>query len=198
VVAIGDPLGLRGTVTAGIVSALQRPLRLPGENGQPDAVINAVQTDAPINPGNSGGALVDASGAVVGINTAILSLGQSTGGQSGNIGVGFANPINTARAVAEQLIRTGKVKHADLGVSSRSVTDGSRDGAYLVQVVPGGPADKAGLKEGDVVTLFNQTLIDSGDALTVAVAESQPGADVTVRYVRTGIASQAKVTLGTS
>jgi S1-C subfamily serine protease len=198
VVAIGDPLGLRGTVTAGIVSALQRPLRLPGENGQPDAVINAVQTDAPINPGNSGGALVDASGAVVGINTAILSLGQSTGGQSGNIGVGFANPINTARAVAEQLIRTGKVKHADLGVSSRSVTDGSRDGAYLVQVVPGGPADKAGLKEGDVVTLFNQTLIDSGDALTVAVAESQPGAEVTVRYVRTGIASQAKVTLGTS
>jgi S1-C subfamily serine protease len=157
-----------------------------------------VQTDAPINPGNSGGALVDSSGAVVGINTAILSLGQSTGGQSGNIGVGFANPINTARAVAEQLIRTGKVTHADLGVSSRSVTDGSRDGAYLVQVVPGGPADKAGLKEGDVVTLFNQSLIDTGDALTVAVAESQPGAEVTVRYVRNGVAGQAKVTLGTS
>jgi S1-C subfamily serine protease len=198
VVAIGDPLGLRGTVTAGIVSSLKRALRLPGENGEPDAVINAIQTDAPINPGNSGGALVDAAGAVVGINTAILSLGQSSSGQAGNIGVGFANPINTARSVAEELIKTGKVVHADLGVSSRSVTDGSRDGAYLVQVVPGGPAEKAGLKEGDVVTLFEQTLIDSGDALTVAVAESKPGAQVTVHYVRNGVSGQAKVTLASS
>lgn len=195
VVAIGDPLGLRGTVTAGIVSALGRPLRLPGENGQPDAVISAIQTDAPINPGNSGGALVDAQGAVVGINTAILSLGQSSGGQAGNIGVGFANPINTARAVAQDLIRTGKVDHADMGVSSRSVTDGTRDGAYLVQVVPGGPAASAGLKEGDVVTLYDKTLIDSGDALTVAIDESKPGQVVTVHYVRSGVSGQAKVTL---
>ena len=196
VVAIGNPLGLRGSVTAGIVSALKRPLRLPGENGDPDAVIDAVQTDASINPGNSGGALVDAAGAVVGINTAIASIGQS-GGQGGNIGLGFAIPVNTARTVAEELIRTGKVRHADLGASSRSVTDGSRDGAYLVQVVPNGPAAKAGLKEGDVVTLFGQTLIDSGDALTVAVAESKPGDIVIVRYVRDGATGQAKVTLGT-
>ena len=113
---------------------------------------------------------------MVGINTAIASLGQSAGGgQSGNIGVGFAIPINTARTVAQQLIHTGKVVHADLGASSRSVTDGSPDGAYLVQVVPGGPADKAGLKEGDVITLFDKDLIDSGDALTVAVAEAKPG-----------------------
>ena len=199
VVAIGDPLGLRGTVTAGIVSALKRPLRLPGENGEPDAVIDAVQTDASINPGNSGGALVDASGAVVGVNTAIASLGQSSaGGQSGNIGVGFAIPVNTAREVAEALIHTGKVRHADLGASSRSVTDGSRDGAYLVQVVPGGPADKAGLKEGDVITLFGQSLIDSGDALTVAIAESKPGANVTLHYIRNGLPGQAKVSLGSS
>jgi len=199
VVAIGDPLGLRGTVTAGIVSALKRPLRLPGENGEPDAVIDAVQTDASINPGNSGGALVDAAGAVVGVNTAIASLGQSSaGGQSGNIGVGFAIPVNTARNVAQELIETGKVKHADLGASSRGVTDGSRDGAYLVQVVPGGPADKARLKEGDVVTLFGDTLIDSGDALTVAVAESKPGATVTLHYLRGGVSAQAKVNLGTS
>jgi S1-C subfamily serine protease len=132
---------------------------------------------------------------VVGINTAILSLGQSSGGQAGNIGVGFANPINTARSVAEELIKTGKVVHADLGVSSRSVTDGSRDGAYLVQVVPGGAADKAGLKEGDVITLYDQTLIDTGDALTVAVSESKPGAQVTLHYVRNGVSGQARVTL---
>jgi S1-C subfamily serine protease len=199
VVAIGDPLGLRGTVTAGIVSALKRPLRLPGENGQPDAVIDAIQTDAPINPGNSGGALVDSAGAVVGINTAILSLGQSAnGGQAGSIGVGFAIPINTARSIAEELIKTGKVVHADLGASSRSVTDGTRDGAYLVQIVPGGPADKAGLKEGDVVTLYDKTLIDTGDALTVAVLESKPGTTVTLHYVRSGLTAQAKVTLGSS
>ena len=199
VVAIGDPLGLRGTVTAGIVSALKRPLRLPGENGQPDAVINAVQTDAPINPGNSGGALVDGAGAVVGINTAILSLGQTaTGGQAGSIGVGFAIPINTAREVAQELIHTGKVMHADLGASSRSVTDGIRDGAFLVQIVPNGPAAKAGLKEGDVVTLFGQSLIDSGDALTVAVSESKPGAKVTLHYVRSGVTAQTTLTLGSS
>jgi S1-C subfamily serine protease len=197
VIAIGDPLGLRGTVTAGIVSALKRPLRLTGENGNPDATIDAIQTDAPINPGNSGGALVNGAGAVIGINTAILSLGQSAnGGQAGSIGVGFAIPINTAAKVAQQLIRTGKVVHADLGVSSRAVTDGSRDGAYLVQIQAGGPAGKAGLKEGDVVTLFEKSLIDSGDALTVAVAESDPGRVVTLTYVRKGISAQAKVTLG--
>lgn len=199
VIAIGDPLGLRGTVTSGIVSALKRPLRLPGENGEPDAVIDAVQTDASINPGNSGGALVDAAGAVVGINTAIASLGQSAGGgQSGNIGVGFSIPVNTARDVAQELIHSGKVQHADLGASSRSVSDGSRDGAYLVQIVPGGPAGKAGLKEGDVVVLYQQTLIDSGDALTVAVAESKPGQSITLRYVRSGVTAQAKITLGMS
>jgi S1-C subfamily serine protease len=199
VVAIGDPLGLRGTVTSGIVSNLKRPLRLPGENGQPDAVIDAIQTDAAINPGNSGGALVAADGSVVGINTAIASLGQSaSGAQSGNIGVGFSIPINTARSVAEQLIHTGKVVHANLGASSRSVSDGSQDGAYLVQVVPGGPADKAGLKEGDVVTLFQKELIDSGDALTVAVSESKPGDVVSLRYVRNGVTATAKVTLTSS
>jgi S1-C subfamily serine protease len=197
VVAIGNPLGLHGTVTSGIVSNLRQPLRLPGENGEPDAVIDAIQTDAAINPGNSGGALVAADGSVVGINTAIASLGQSSG-QSGNIGVGFAIPINTARSVAQQLIHTRKVVHADFGASSRSVTDGTQDGAYLVQVVPGGPADRAGLKEGDVITLFQKELITSGDALTVAVSESQPGQTVTVRYIRSGLPHTASVTLGSS
>ncbi|UQX87683.1 trypsin-like peptidase domain-containing protein [Jatrophihabitans telluris] len=197
VIAIGDPLGLRGTVTAGIVSALDRPLHLSGENGNPDAVIDAIQTDAPINPGNSGGALVNGAGAVIGINTAILSLGQSAnGGQAGSIGVGFAIPINHAKDVAEQIIKTGKVVHASIGLSTRSVTDGSRDGAYVVQVTAGGPGAKAGLKEGDVITLFDTTLIDSGDALTVAVAASKPGSVVTVHFVRNGVAKSAAVTLG--
>jgi S1-C subfamily serine protease len=199
VVAIGDPLGLRGTVTAGIVSSLRRPLRLTGEHGQPDAVIDAIQTDAAINPGNSGGALVAADGSVVGINTAIASLGQTSGGgQSGNIGVGFSIPINTARTVAQQLIRTGKVVHADFGASTRSVTNGAQSGAYLVQISPGGPAAKAGLREGDVITLFQKELIDSGDALTVAINESQPGQVVSARYVRNGVSATASVTLGKS
>ena len=199
VVAIGNPLGLRGTVTSGIVSNLREPLRLPGENGEPDAVIDAIQTDAAINPGNSGGALVAADGSVIGINTAIASLGQSVNGsQSGNIGLGFAIPMNTARSVANQLINTGKVVHADLGASSRSVTNGSIDGAYLVQLTPGGPADKAGLKEGDVITLFGRDLITSGDALTVAVAEAAPGQQVSVHYVRNGQRRSTTVTLGSS
>ena len=96
------------------------------------------------------------------------------------------------------LLHTGKVRHADFGASSRSVTDGSRDGAYLGQVVPNGPAAKAGLKEGDVIIRYGDTLIDSGDALTVAVAESKPGDAVVVRYVRDGVTGQAKVTLGSS
>ena len=118
VIAIGSPLGLAGTVTSGIVSALNRPVRLGGGGGgsgsDTNAVINAIQTDAPINPGNSGGALVDGAGAVVGINSAIATL-SSGQGQSGSIGVGFAIPINEARDIAQQLIRTGKVQHATLG-----------------------------------------------------------------------------------
>ena len=135
VIAIGSPLGLAGTVTSGIISALDRPVRLGGEGGNSgsdtNAVINAIQTDASINPGNSGGALVDGSGAVIGINSAIATLSTGSTGQTGSIGLGFAIPINEARQIAEQLIRTGKVQHATLGVTARSVTDGARDGALV-------------------------------------------------------------------
>ena len=113
VVAIGSPLGLAGTVTSGIVSALDRPVRLSGEGSDTNAVISAMQTDAPINPGNSGGALVDGTGAVIGINTAIASLAAAP---PGSIGLGFAIPIDTARDIAEQLISTGSAVHASLGV----------------------------------------------------------------------------------
>lgn len=145
VIAIGSPFGLAGTVTTGIVSAVDRPVRLDPEGSAGDAVIDAVQTDAAINPGNSGGPLVDATGAVVGINTAIRSADSAqSGGQGGSIGLGFAIPIDDARAIAEELIRTGRVAHADLGVNSRSVTDGATDGAQVQNVVAGGPAAAAG------------------------------------------------------
>jgi S1-C subfamily serine protease len=198
VVAIGSPLGLQGTVTTGIVSALDRPVHVSGEGSDTDAVIDAIQTDAAINPGNSGGALVAADGAVIGINSAIASLGSGGTGQSGSIGLGFAIPINSARDVANQLIKTGRVAHASLGASTRSVTDGNRLGAYILQITPGGPAAKAGLKEGDVIKLIDGKLITSADDLTVAVQKHKPGDVVTLRYVRASKEFNVKVTLGSA
>lgn len=184
VIAIGSPLGLRGTVTSGIVSALGRPVHLSGEGSDTDAVIDAIQTDAAINMGNSGGPLIDTSGAVVGINSALLSLPSSQDGQAGSIGLGFAIPIDDARTVAEQLIHTGKAVHATIGLAARSVTDGTRDGAYVLQVVPEGPAAQAGLKAGDVITVVDARLIDTADELTVTVQMHKPGDTVKVRYYR--------------
>jgi putative serine protease PepD len=144
VIAIGSPLGLVGTVTQGIVSALDRPVRLDAGDSGADAVIDAIQTDAAINPGNSGGPLVDSTGAVIGINTAIRSIGATSGNEGGSIGLGFAIPIDTARGIAEELIRTGSVRHADLGVNARSVTDGATDGAQVQNVTANGPAAPPG------------------------------------------------------
>jgi serine protease Do len=194
VVAIGSPLGLAGTVTSGIVSALNRPVRLSGEGSDTNAVINALQTDAPINPGNSGGALVDAGGAVIGINTAIASLG-GTGTGGGSIGLGFAIPIDTVRDIAEQLIATGKAVHASLGVNARSVTDGTRDGALVVNVEPGSPAEKAGIEEQDVVIAVAGKPVGSSEELAVAVDAHDPGDTVTVEVVRGGGSRQLSVTL---
>jgi len=151
VVAIGSPLGLAGTVTSGIVSALNRPVALSGEGSDTNAVISAIQTDAAINPGNSGGALVDATGAVIGINSAIASLGSSGGSQGGSIGLGFAIPIDTVKTIAQELISTGKAVHATLAVNTRSVTDGRKDGALVLNVEPNGPGAKAGIREQDVI-----------------------------------------------
>jgi len=192
VVAIGSPLGLAGTVTTGIISALERPVRLSGEGSDTNAVISALQTDAPINPGNSGGALVDGTGAVIGINTAIASLG---GSGSGSIGLGFAIPINTARDIAEQLISTGKAVHASLGVNARSVTDGTRDGALVLNVEPGSPADEAGIREEDVIIAVEGQRVGSSEELVVAVDAHDPGDKVTVEVVRGGKSQELEVTL---
>ncbi|WP_235564651.1 S1C family serine protease [Modestobacter sp. Leaf380] len=192
VVAIGSPLGLSGTVTTGIVSALDRPVRLSGEGTDTNAVISAVQTDAPINPGNSGGALVDGTGAVIGINTAIASLGGN-GTTGGSIGLGFAIPIDTVRGIAEQLIATGSAVHASLGVQARSVSDGTRDGALVVNVEPGSPAAEAGIAEQDVLIAVDGEPVGSSEELVVAIDRRAPGDTVTVELVRAGAGSSTTV-----
>ena len=193
VVAIGSPLGLAGTVTSGIVSALDRPVRLSGEGSDTNAVISAVQTDAPINPGNSGGALVDATGAVIGINTAIASLGS--GGQGGSIGLGFAIPIDTVRDIAEQLISTGEAVHATLGVNARTVTDGMRNGALVLNVEPDSAADEAGLREQDTIIAVDDKEVGSSEELVVAVDSRDPGDTVTLEVIRGGRSIEVQATL---
>jgi putative serine protease PepD len=200
VLAIGSPLGLAGTVTSGIVSALDRPVSA-GESG-PDTFIDAIQTDAAINPGNSGGPLVDASGAVVGINSAIATLGSGlVGGQGGNIGVGFAIPINQARTIAEEIIRKGYATHAIIGVRL-DVTyqgKGARIGDPTHQggaVSPGGPAAKAGLREGDVIVAVDGTPIGGPDELVIAIRKHRPGDTIEVTYTRGGTRHTVQVTLG--
>jgi S1-C subfamily serine protease len=195
VVAIGSPLGLAGTVTSGIVSALDRPVRLAGEGSDTNAVIDAVQTDAAINPGNSGGALVDSSGAVIGINSAIASLGGGSGGQGGSIGLGFAIPIDTVRRIAQELITTGKAVHASLGLSARSVTDGVKDGALVLNVEANSPAAKAGIREQDVVIALGGKQVRSSEELAVAIDAHRPGDTVTVELVRGGHSRNVRVTL---
>jgi putative serine protease PepD len=175
VVAIGAPLGLDGTVTTGIVSALDRAVSVGGEQGGQATVLNAVQHDAPINPGNSGGPLVDLQGRVVGINSAIASTG---GSQGGSIGVGFSIPVNQARRVADELNRTGRAIRAVLGVTVTGVGQPASGGAVVGQVTPGGPAAQAGLHPGDVVLRVADRPISDGDELVAAIRDHEPGEQV--------------------
>jgi S1-C subfamily serine protease len=176
-------------VTSGIVSALERPVRLAGEGSDTNAVISAVQTDAAINPGNSGGALVDATGAVIGINTAIASVG------GGSVGLGFAIPVDTVRDISEQLISTGEAVHASLGLNTRSVTDGTRDGALVLNVEPGSAAAAAGFEEQDVVIEVEGQPVGSSEELVVAVDSHDPGDTITVEVVRDGRSQEFQATL---
>jgi putative serine protease PepD len=181
VMAVGSPLGLEGTVTTGIVSALNRPVSTTGETGNQNTVLDAIQTDAAINPGNSGGALVNMSGQLVGVNSAIATLGgESPDAQSGSIGLGFAIPVDQAKRIADELIKTGTASHASLGV--QVTNDKGTPGAKVVEVVPNGAAAAAGLPSGVVVTKVDDRPVNSADALVAAVRSKAPGDKVTLTF----------------
>ena len=175
-IAIGSPLGLTGTVTSGIVSALNRPVTTGDQSAS--SFINAIQTDAAINPGNSGGPLVNAAGQVIGINSAIASMGSDFGGQSGSIGLGFSIPINQARRVAEELIKTGKSSHPVIGVSVDMGYTGA--GARVSEVTAGGPASKSDLRPGDVITKVDGHRVADGSELIVRIRAHAAGDTVTL------------------
>jgi putative serine protease PepD len=187
-IAIGNPFGLDRTATEGIVSGLGREIKAP--NGfQIDSVI---QTDAPINPGNSGGPLLDDAGHVIGVNSQIATSGAG----GGNLGIGFAVPSNTARTVVPQLERGQSVKRAYLGVES-SADPTSPNGAEIQSVVPGGPAEKAGLKKGDLVKSIDGGTIKDPSDVSSAITAKKPGDKIVVQVERNGLSEEIDVTLGT-
>jgi S1-C subfamily serine protease len=200
VIAIGSPLGLADTVTSGIVSAVQRPVQ-PGSSatGTPQVFFDAIQTDAPINPGNSGGPLVNARGQVIGIDAAIDTLGADpiTGTQGGSIGLGFAIPMDQARRVVVQLIRSGQATHSVIGAGINANFSGN--GAQLEgHVTPGGPAAQAGLRVGDVVIKLGSQPIPNAYSLLDAVRSLAPGSRVVATFIRHGQTQRADLTLGSA
>ncbi|GCE01481.1 trypsin-like peptidase domain-containing protein [Embleya hyalina] len=207
VIAIGAPFNLEGTVTSGIISAKDRAVSA-GSSGSDVSYISALQTDAPINPGNSGGPLIDAAGSVIGINSAIRSAGGGGQGnpfgaqqESGSIGLGFAIPINQARRVAQQLIDTGKASHPVIGVSLDVAYTG--DGARIASedvkgtppVRPGGPAERAGLKPGDVIKAIDGRRVHDANELIVAIRSKAPGGVVKLTIERDGAERSVEMTL---
>lgn len=218
VMAVGNPLGLAGTVTTGIVSATDRPTTTTassqddsnpfggGSTTQEQVVTNAIQTDAAVNPGNSGGALVDVQGRVIGVPSSIASLGSGglgSAGQSGSIGLGFAIPVDEVRTVAAQLAQGKTVPHSWLGVSlsqqdaTVTVDGAQREAAVLAEINADSPASKAGLKDGDAVIKVDGEAVNSATSLVGQLREREPGTSVTLTVVRDGKAQEVKVTLGT-
>ncbi|MDX3738406.1 MULTISPECIES: S1C family serine protease [Streptomyces] len=210
VVAIGAPFDLSNTVTSGIISAKQRPITAGGEKGDGSDIsyVDALQTDAPINPGNSGGPLVDSRAHVIGINSAIRAAdsggGPESGGQSGSIGLGFAIPINQGKRVAEELISTGKATHPVIGVTldMKYTGDGAKVGAKGADggpaVAEDGPADKAGIKSGDVITQVEGQRVHSGEELIVKIRAHRPGDDLDLKLTRDGEERTVTLKLGSA
>ncbi|MFF0423791.1 S1C family serine protease [Streptomyces sp. NPDC004520] len=202
-IAIGAPFGLSNTVTTGIISAKNRPVASGDGSGGSNSYMSALQTDASINPGNSGGPLLDASGAVIGINSAIQSTSGGFGqSQAGSIGLGFAIPVNQAKNVAQQLIKTGKPVYPVIGATvnmndkGQGATIATQGSGGTAPVTPDGPAAKAGLKAGDVITGFGDHPIDSGRTLISEIWTYKPGDSVKITYERDGKTATATVTLG--
>jgi putative serine protease PepD len=195
VVAFGSPLGLSSTVTSGIVSALNRPVTTSDAASEASSYINAVQTDAAINPGNSGGPLVDLAGRVVGVNSAIATTGSSGSGEAGNIGVGFAIPIDQVKITADQILRTGQARYPVIGatVNTGATTD---SGARILGVKSSSPAADAGLRTGDVVTAVAGEPVADGIALIVAIRAHQPGDTVSFTVRRGTSSMRLRITLG--
>ena len=188
--AIGNPFGLDRTLTTGVVSALQREISSP--NGF--SINDVIQTDAAINPGNSGGPLFNTAGQVIGVNSQIESTGSSgSGGQAGNVGIGFAIPSNTVKSVVSQLRATGKVSHAYLGVQTQ---DGSGSGAQVAALTNGGPAANGGLQSGDVIISLGGKTVANSTALSSLVDEHKPGDSVQVDVSRNGSKKTLTVKLG--
>ncbi len=198
---MGAPFGLESTVTSGIVSALNRPVTTQGELADdPSTIFPAIQTDAAINPGNSGGPLVNISGQVVGIDSAIRTASSSdSGGQAGSIGLGFAIPIDEAIPIVEQLRNHQTPTHARIGVNVADATDtlGLPDGALVKSVEPGTPAATVGLVAGDVITKLNGAAVTDSDSLVAGVRAYRPGDQVTLTLTtKAGAARTVDVTLG--
>jgi len=198
VVAIGAPLGLSGTVTSGIVSALDRTVEVPGENDRSALLVSAVQTDASINPGNSGGALVNCEGKLIGVPTAGAAVPNSGGG---SIGLGFAIPVDLATHIADEIIATGRVTHAFFGLQTVPIPPaaaeqaGLPEGLYVQAVTPGGPAAAAGLRPSDVVTKIDGEPATSNIQLQELTLTKKPGDTVSIEYTRAGQSATATVTL---
>ncbi|MFI6535167.1 trypsin-like peptidase domain-containing protein [Nonomuraea sp. NPDC050547] len=204
VIAIGSPLGLSGTVTTGIVSSLNRPVIAGDESGraaEEPAYISAIQTDAAINPGNSGGPLVNAKGEVIGVNSAIATLSRSSSSQGGSIGLGFAIPVNQTRRVAQELITTGKAKRPRIGIvldknyRGQGVRIASEPDQGRQPVDAGGPAEKAGLKAGDVILEMDGLRLQDGNELIALIRAKAPGSKITVKYERAGQERTATLTV---
>nr|WP_078900159.1 trypsin-like peptidase domain-containing protein [Streptomyces sp. SBT349] len=206
VVAVGAPFELAGTVTSGIISATERPITAGGEeaDGSDVSYVNALQTDAPINPGNSGGPLVDINGRVIGVNSAIRTAdsGGFDTGQAGSVGLGFAIPVNQAKDVAEQLINTGRATYPVIGVTLDTgyLGDGARVGSSsdTPAVVPGSPADEAGVRDGDIITAVDGERVRSSDELIVKIRSHRPGDELELTLEREGEDMALTVTLGES
>ena len=199
VVAIGAPLGLSGTVTSGIVSALDRTVEVPGENDRSALLVSAMQTDAAINPGNSGGALVNCAGQLVGVPTAGATVPGSGGG---SVGLGFAIPVDLATSVADEIIATGRVTHAFFGLQtvpvppSAAAQAGLPEGLFVQVVTPGGPAAQAGLRPNDVITSIDGKPATSNIELQELTLTKKPGNTVSIGYSRAGQSATTTVTLG--